>query len=40
MAVLLIVLAACNSDDQSGFRSLSKRGDVKLNKEHAAVSPR
>jgi hypothetical protein len=40
MAVLVGALVACNSDDQSGFRSLSKRGEVKLDKEHVAASTR
>jgi hypothetical protein len=40
VAVSVGMLAACNSDNQSGFRSLSKRGEVKLDKEHAAAATR
>ena len=39
-AVMLSVLTACNSDDKSEFRSLSKRGELNAHGQHVATSMR
>jgi hypothetical protein len=40
VAVMLSVLTACNSDDKSEFRSLSKRGELNAHGQHVATSMR